>query len=310
MLTIKQMETLVSSRFNLLKLNQLFAPYGDIVSQGIKDEIESLKELTCADVCRKRHQHFNLPKTKPEDFKERIIQLGENDFILAGIRFNGMDVTKPFVSVWSSTLELSELKIGGMRNIIRKEFSVFDPYAFQMRLPSSMAVPMDSEADRFVIAGLIEEMEGLSSSGIVLETPKEIDFYEKYKDEYELFHQMHPALAREVKREDKIDLQDALRKNLLFTIYIDGTFAGLIAGYESDYNGIKGVCILEELLFHSYRGKGYGPQIQNAFANKLRGKYKILWGTISAKNAPSLKTALSNRRKVIETDYFFNFKSM
>ncbi len=90
---------------------------------------------------------------------------------------------------------------------------------------------------------------------------------------------------------------------------IDGVFAGVLAGTRKDYHGVSGVSILEEILFHEFKGKGNGVHTQRCFAERIKGSYEVLWGTIAQKNEPSLRTALRNGRRISETDYFFRLSA-
>src|SRR5690606_346984 len=98
-------------------------------------------------------------------------------------------------------------------------------------------------------------------------------------------------------------LQQSLDDGLLFKILINGIFAGIIAGSHREYHGLAGVSIMEEILFNPFRSKGHGVHIQRAFTKRIQGFSRLLWGTISSKNEPSLKTALKNGRRITEVDY-------
>lgn len=311
MLDTKQMDALVASKFTSLFLQKAITDSRAIVLNGIRSEIESLTELATPQVCSDRCNFFKLKGSTPEDFKERVLKLNDKDFILVGIRFLGLDVTQPFVSVLPSFVPLNDLNMARIADLIRKEFAVFNPQSFQMTLPKETPINLPNMMiDRYTMVGLIDDLiENKVNNGsedVILTSPVNMDFYEEYIEEYQIFHSRSPDLSREVKAESFEDLKESLSNGLLFKISICGKFAGLIAGSDRDYYGLKGVSILEEFLFDSYRGKGHGVHIQKAFTTEMKDRYAILWGTISDKNQPSLKTALKNGRQISEVSYFIS----
>jgi RimJ/RimL family protein N-acetyltransferase len=314
MLENKQVDALVASRFALLAKQSIISKNREIVLEGLKKEILSLQEFALSEVCSKGCEFFGIAGTKPSDFPERIVYLSEDDFILIGIRFSGLDVNRPFVSVIPSFETLSSSLIDKISRKVEQEFSVFKPQSFQMTLSPKVDVTKYSvEADRFTVVGVIDDILKKeikpSPSKIELLAPASIDFYDHYLKEYKIFHKSSPSLKLEVRPESYDDLHEALQDGLLFKIMIDGNFAGVIAGTRRDYHGVSGVSILEEILFDDFRGKGHGKHLQRSFTERIKNNYKVLWGTISQKNEPSLRTALKNGREITEIDYLFKLNS-
>ena len=309
MITAEQMDALVASMYSLLASNEIFKNNKAEVLEGLREEINSLTELALPDVCIKRCEFFNLSGTKSEDYRERVIEVPGKGFLFVGIRFRGLDVTKPFVSVIPSFTTVAN-DIGPIRELVREEFRVFRPLAFQLTLPPQyLEEGVGILEDRFTVVGKLESIllgNPISGSKIELVAPSEIDFYEKYLREYSILHEQRPELKQEVSSETLDDLKESLESDLLFKIMVDDEFAGVISGTSRNYHGIKAASVLEELLFSAYRGKKLGVHVQHEFAKKLKGRFKVLWGTISPKNQSSLKTALNNRREITETDYFIS----
>lgn len=299
MLTTKQIETLAHARYELLRPIDLVSLNKTAVLEQIVNELKELEPLSSKDVCLKRHARFHVPGSSPEDFQERIFKLENGDFILAGIRFRNLELHKPFVSVWSSS---STISVEVIADCIKKEFAVFKPRFMQMRFPYPYLT--HANIDRFTLAGLIKEMPSLYSEEIELRPATSVDFYDRYLEEYEAFYNKDPELRHEVRTESLEGFDEPLKEGLLFKVFIKDNFAGIMAGQKNDLYGRKGLCVYEELLFQEFKGQGYGPLIQNAFAKKLENQFELLWGTISPLNTRSLKTALRNGRKITEADYF------
>ena len=108
MITKLHIDALVASKADLYRSVEQFKYLDhDKLLSSIRQEVESLVELVSPEICLKRCERFALPGVKPEDYEERIIDLSDGSFILAGIRFQGLDVTQPFVSVLGSFKEIN-----------------------------------------------------------------------------------------------------------------------------------------------------------------------------------------------------------
>ena len=306
----KHIDALVLTKMDLLKSKELFLNNSECLQMGLREEFESLAELAEVEVSLERYNFFNISRTTPLDYKERVLELSEKHFLLAGIRFRGLDVAKPFVSVHTNFLVSNEKMISEISNLVRSEFSIFAPKAIHLTIPCKSEIFIrDIKIDRYTIVGVIDELVQkelpLIPNHIELVALSDMSFYEEYLEEYAKFYKRSPILQSEVKVENIEDFKVAVQENLLYKIIIDGVNAGIIAGVENDYYGLKGVSILEEILFEPFIGLGFGAYIQKAFTFKLKDRYSILWGTISHLNTPSLKTALKNGRQVTEMEYVF-----
>ncbi|MDD4976681.1 MAG: hypothetical protein PHY93_20165, partial [Bacteriovorax sp.] len=312
MITKLNIDALVASKFGLYKSNEHFKHFNlTQMHSTIRDEIESLCDLADQRVCIKRCNHFNIKGTRPDDYRERIIYLDEDLFFLAGIRFQGPDVTKSFVSVHANFSEFTETQIFKIAELLKKEFEIFSPKSFNVTYPQGQGISThDFQIDRYTVVGVIKELVQLELVPITDELEliplTEMNFYDEYVKEYALLYTKSPFLRSEVKTESLESLNDSAKDGLLFKVQINGKCAGVIAGYIEDYYGQKEVCILEELLFESFRGKGLGVYLQKAFAIKMLDRFNLLWGHISDLNPSSLKTALKNGRKITEIEYIFS----
>ena len=309
MITKKHLDALAASKFDLLKPNDIFNDNLKSLKKEIASELNQLAELSLPEIYTERFNYFKLDGTTAKDFRERILELKNDQFIMAGIRFKGLNVKKPFISIVAN-FEIKSDRLLVLAELIKKEFSVFNPIAFQFRSSSEVElIAPGLSIDRYTVVGTIENLirQKLPEHKETVEIVKlnNTDFYADYLNEYKNFHDKINNLKDEVKPESLEDFKDAICNQLLYKIFINGKHAGIIAGSAFDYYGVKGVCILEEILYSSFKGKGYGAYLQKEFAKKLQGRYQLLWGTISSLNQPSLKTALRNGRKVEEIEYSF-----
>lgn len=311
MITKLHIDALVASKADLYRSVEHFK-YLDQkkLKLSISDEIESLVELAMPEICLKRCEHFAIVGVKTEDYEERIIDLGNDLFILAGIRFQGLDVTQPYVSVIGNFKEINKVPFEEIAESVRESFKAFKPYSYHISFPEGLLVPGDHKIDRYTVMGNIQDIVNLELPAIPdqveLIPMKSMNFYDEYVNEYEKLYLIAPHLKNEVKIESLETLNGAGNEDLLFAIVINGSRAGVIAGYTEDYFGTKEICILEELLFESFRRKGFGVYLQKAFALKMLNRFYLMWGHISDLNPSSLKTALKNGRKITEIEYSFS----
>jgi N-acetylglutamate synthase-like GNAT family acetyltransferase len=314
-ITKLHIDALVASKADLYRSVEHFKYLDhDKVLSSIQQEIESLVELVSPEICLKRCERFALEDVKPEDYEERIIDLSDGSFILAGIRFQGLDVTQPFVSVLGNFKEISNIPFHQIAEAVKERFKVFKPHCFHMNFPEGIVVPANHKIDRYTVMGNIQDVVNLQLPAIPdqveLVPLKSINFYDEYVDEYEKLYSKAPHLKNEVKVESLESLNNAGSEDLLFEIVINGKRAGVIAGFTEDYFGQKEICILEELLFEPYRRKGFGVYLQKAFAVKMLNRFELMWGHISDLNPSSLKTALKNGRKITEVEYSFSLNKI
>lgn len=310
MITKKHLDALVASKFDLLKSKDILKDNLDNLKKEISSDLSQLAELSLPEVYIERFNYFKLDGPAAEDFRERILEVEKDKFIMAGIRFKGLNIKKPFISIIANFVITNNM-LPILGELIKNEFSVFKPVAFQFQLPSeSELIAPELEVDRYTIVGpvedLIEHKLPDRTEKVELVELKTTEFYDEYLNEYKIFHEKNPNLKDEVKPESLEDFKDSIANQLLYKIIIENKHAGIIAGSAFDYYGIQGVCILEEILYDSFKGKGLGAYLQKEFAKKLQGRYQLLWGTISSLNPPSLKTAFRNGRKIEEIEYSFN----
>jgi hypothetical protein len=314
-ITKLHIDALVASKADLYKSVEHFRYLDhDKLLSSIRQEVESLIELVSAEICLKRYERFALEGVKPEDYEERIIDLSDGSFILAGIRFQGLDVTQPYVLVLGNFKEISNIPFHEIAEAVKESFKVFKPHCYHMNFLEGIAVPTDHKIDRYTVMGNIQDVVNLQLPAIPDQVEliplKKINFYDEYVNEYERLYLIAPHLKNEVKVESLESLNNAGVDNLLFEIVINGKRAGVIAGYTEDYFGQKELCILEELLFESYRRRGLGVYLQKSFATKMLNRFELIWGHISDLNPSSLKTALKNGRKITEVEYSFSLNKI
>lgn len=303
MVTTSTKKSLIDFRFN--SIYPYFKPYESelIIRNSIELEFDDLLELGDLEVCKKRHAFFKESGGAVEDFREKILDLGNNKFALVGIRFKGLNINKPFVSAWTNFLNITDEDL----KLISNEFKMFNPRHISIDLPVDKSLEMKSTQKDYLVIGDLKKLANIEfkSKRVSLELAEELNFYEEYSQEYDIFHKANPELALEVKKESSEDLEESIQDKVLYKILVDGKCAGIMAGRVEDKYGVKGLCVLEKVLFSKYRKQGFGHDFQQLFINEMAKRdFKIIWGTIYHENYSSLKTAISTGRQVVQTSYF------
>ncbi len=242
MITKLHIDALIASKADLYRSVEHFRQLDhEQLLKSIRQEIESLAELADPEICLKRCQFFDLPGVNQEEYEEKILYIDDDSFILAGIRFQGLDVTKPFVSILGNFKKADSIPFNKIAQIVREKFKAFKPHSFHMSFPEGITIPANYKIDRYTVMGNIQNVVNLPldniSDQVELMPLKEMNFYEDYVREYEKIFSKYPQLKNEVDIESLDSLNDAGNENLLFEILINGQRAGVIAGYTENYFG-------------------------------------------------------------------------
>lgn len=195
----------------------------------------------------------------------------------------------------------SEQTLANTLDITREAFEVFSPKYVRVHLPAGqledrvIAGPQAS-TDFITLAGLVSDLQRLSPppnmERVRLETARSTEFYNRYIATYEEFHRDVPRLRDLVLPTPLDKLELCISQGLLYEVYVDGQWAGLIGAREATDYVWGGYRVVEEILSSRFRGQGLGPAMQRRFIDKLpAGDREVLSGAIDPPNAPSQATA-------------------
>ena len=247
-------------------------------------------------------RHCPIPGTKPSEYAPRLLSLGSECQVIAGIHFRGGELTFPFVDV---SAETEPLPLDAAVELLSKEFRNFEPRALRVWRSAEESAPEGGEDDFVIRTAPLRELLSAprlaGSERIRLEPDPELTSYEEYRALYEI---SAPKSSR-VSPETRSSLRRCVEQGAFFHVSVDATPAGFMAARPEAYRWWKGWVIVEEILHPDFRGQGLGAAMQQKFLDELdpeRGE--AVFGTIAADNLPSLKTSERVGRRSVEVGSF------
>jgi hypothetical protein len=246
----------------------------------------------------------------PERYAHRLLEVAGRRLI-AGIRFFGGDITRPFVEVAriSQPLE-TDAQRDAITELLHTEFAEFAPTQWRIfqgsHLPYQFA---GCTGDLRVLAGLLSEIKTLplpeNAARVRLSRATNTDFYPRYVELYQQLYQERPWLPDVARTETLEDMEQYLENGKVFEIFVDETWAGLTIAIPDSGWGVRGWLMVEIVLTTPFRGQDLAVAVQRLLAQQLEEAGKAcLFGSIGAVNLPMQKTAA----RVGRTDiggYFF-----
>ncbi len=280
--------------------------------ESVVSEIDSLLKLNDEKTLKRRHAHFKIPDIQINDYEENFYNLNNTQTVLAGIRHLNGSKDLPFVHLMLGFNPVSA-DIETLKEFASKQFYKFSPKFLTVWIKPSLDLDFSKYQaikSRLYMVGStsnIRKMETPSNYGkVTLEKiTTEFDF-NWYSNAYEEFHRLNPELKNWVSITDREDINRCISDELIYRVLIDGVLAGIIGAQNDPLLGEPSVYMTELLLLSRYKGQGLAVALQRKFIDQLPKQYKYVWGTIDAKNLPSLKTSQRVGRLPIRSEYFIN----
>lgn len=228
-------------------------------------------------------------------YLDRWLPLHTGGHVLAGPRYLGRDPDLPFVGISASDRTLRVDDRDALSAVARDHFAAFQPGFVLLTTADPVGAWPGTHALMRQLVGSLGELRrrrtppGLSFVG---RTSAEV-IYDRYLAIHRLHVEQEPAHARRTRCEELADLQRLADDGLLFDVQVDGEWAGLLAAEREVRQGIRGATVVELLLDHPYRGRGYGSHLSVLLAQAVPlPDDGFLMGTIHADNARAYKSAL------------------
>lgn len=254
-----------------------------------------------------------LPIPDPLAWANRRIELANGQWVIAGIRFRGRDVEKPFVDIFATSLPHTPAGVEALTEVL-PHFKEFAPLCLRVNLPESTLFAAqlsqaeefhgDAELDLLIVASPVDEMKTRPHALLFDATtliPSSAQHAAKLTAEiYESLTTSRPQLCEWATPADAQSLQEAAQQRLLFEICVHGETAGIIAAERQDAYGFTGFCMQEIALNTAHRGRGIGVAALQHLVRALDATpHDLLWGHIHPGNIPSLHNAEASGRKIV-----------
>ncbi|HVJ16991.1 MAG TPA: GNAT family N-acetyltransferase [Polyangiaceae bacterium] len=238
-----------------------------------------------------------LPGVDPEEYAPKRVELDGATVAVAGIHFRGRSLDFPFVDI---SLQSAPLSVPESLPALLAPFRQFRPRAIRFWHAEGEKLGCESEDDIVVVAASLESLLAappLPNVGrIRLQPDPSLSSYGDYLSTYS---------ADSASPESRESLAECAACAAFFRVLVDDAPAGYIAARPDTYRWWRGWHMVEEVLYPSFRGQGLAPAMQQAFLRRLDARREVaVFGTISAKNAASLKTALRVGRRIVEVGTF------
>lgn len=271
---------------------------------AVASNLEELEELSSLVVCKKRVERLGLD-LEPQNLSERLLDLGAGQVLIAGARYRRLNKDFPFIAV-EANFSIQHEMLKELSTLLKHEFRTIAPKGFTFnQAPVEIS---DCEKWTHVLWGKTD-FKVEPSLDYRYHFPSTFAHYQEYQSQYQAHLDSHLYLKNLLGIESEEDLQTAASQGLLLEILDKtGNFQGLIAGRDSALFGLDALYIFEIFLSQSVQGKKLAPSFQQHFLGSLQSRFPNVWGNIADENLPSLNTARRCGRKIVQTEFFYNFQ--
>ena len=250
----------------------------------------------------------------PLDWANRRIDLPTGGWAVAGIRFRGLDVTRPFVDVVATTEPPTPEGLAVVADAVLPYYASFDPLCLRVDAPDPAGLVEQGRRGRAVRARVLGRpvrrrgagRRAARSPARAVVRPRALRpgdaaaLAERAAAIYAELARRNPDLPMWARAEDAESLAACADEGLLFEVLLDGEPAGVVAAVRDDAHGMSGFSVEELCLDADRRGRRLAPGVLQRLVDELPAEDgDVLWGTIHPDNAPSLRNSVSVGREVV-----------
>ncbi|MCZ4273902.1 hypothetical protein [Maritalea porphyrae] len=227
---------------------------------------------------------------EPSAYNHRLIET-EDGAMLAGIRFYGLDVDRPFVDVIAH--EFSDLY--ALRKHVKEHWCVFAPQFVRLTAPAHEMPTADAVLDCSIHGAQYAQMAEATEQVSLSQDADVCALKEMIDVRYERVKRDHPQLRRNTNGADLDDLTSCHENGDLYVAHVahQSEPIGMFCIRDSAIGWLQGDEVVEEVIVSSASGHGYAAHMQMSLAT-LRAKQtpeRLMIGTIDRYNHASRKSA-------------------
>lgn len=280
----------------------------ELAAEALTDDIE---RLTSDRLAKLFYLHAQVDGVDShEAYKTRIIGLPELGDTICGIRFRGMDVTKPFVNMAITEQPLTANGMAESVAILAEAFVEFSPQQVRFYLTSNLNIATSdfvdgvAQWDRALLANRFAALTPMAHvpDEFSVKRAQTVDFYDDYAQMCTRLFAESPKFLHYTRCESKDDFQNILDSDgHHFVLSHAGEFTGLISLDNDKYGGLQGLYVVEKILAPHMHGQGLGKAFEATVIRRLLddglvSDDEIFFGEIDYDNKGSLHSALKNGR--------------
>ncbi len=230
-------------------------------------------------------------------YLDRWLAVGDAHVML-GPRYLGRDPNLPFVMVTASDRPLTPADRRPLEAVAGEEFAAFSPGFVMLTTAEPIGSWPDTQPEQRQVVGLLGDLRTRDLPPELSVAPRrDADFYDAYLRLFDHDVAVDPAHGRHTRVEDRADLQDLADRGFLYDVLVDGTWGGVLAAEPDARRGVRGATVVELILDHRHRGRGYGRHLSTLLARAVSlPDDQCLLGTIHADNVASYRSALAAGR--------------
>jgi L-amino acid N-acyltransferase YncA len=249
------------------------------------------------------------------DWANRIVVLEDGaGWALTGIRYRGLDVSRPFVDVIACTPAPTAANIVSVARAVVAAYAGFGPLCARFEIPDIEAFNAEvlsnpgfgphTGIDMCLVAGLLPRLRTVprvaTYERVELHHGDPAPLAERTAHMYADLATRAPATKLWATPENAESLTDCADQGLLFDVTIDGHQAGVAAALRDDSHAMTGFVVQEIALDRAHRGHHFGPAVLQRLVDALPGTdADVLWGTIHPNNVASIRNALRVGRQFV-----------
>ncbi len=254
-----------------------------------EDHAFDLQLATDRDLAGQRAEFINVGPPA-EAYLNRWAAVTPDLNAMLSIRFEGMDVSKPFVDISVTSRPVSVDDLAALAQAARQEYAAFRPP--RLRFWSAGAMPSSLRPDQRVLAAPLSELRGGAvAPGLSLRPTADLSHYAQAQAAYAAVDAAHPAHPRQARLVSGEDLQCAIEAGTMFDVLWEGGWSGYAGTLPDTQLGLPAQVVQELLLAPHARGQGLGSSLSTLLARHLPADGRVLSGTIHGENRGALTAA-------------------
>ncbi|MGH3500137.1 MAG: GNAT family N-acetyltransferase [Nocardioidaceae bacterium] len=276
--------------------------------QWVADDVRlELLAAECADdlllatdmqIAASRAERF-APGQLAQLLLNRWYDIGDGLVAMLSMRYEGLDVTLPFVdaSLTSRPVETDDLPC--LRDAALEAYGVLAPLYLRLWDARPDGAIGGTVADRRQLAAPLSELRAGPNppQQLQLRPTNAATQYEELVAAYAVVDVQHAHHSRQASVQAREDMDDSASAGTLFDVLLDGEWAGYVGAVpQGDTLGMPAWVVQELALTPKARGHGHGRYLSGMLARELSDEQPVLVGTIHVDNRGARSAALGAGR--------------